>query len=290
MNSLKVKLQDLHPMWHSSVLQATIACGGSLFLAFFFRNRLVGISISCLMMGLVAALTLVILYTVSNRTKPTVAIVTYFANVIACSLGTLINHHYWLELKVPFEGFFGFKIIAILIALQAPTIAWVGWSSLGFLFITPIVQYFFWSPEQQKLLGVQEPGFTAVVILSCGYIYFQRLKIFEMVQKQARLQASAAELRRFAHFLLGAQHLINSPLQVIETAVDLIRIKHPEAEPLVKKIENSFEPIRHVSRLLSFGRKHLNWDEVNIALTVEDLEREIKKISGDTAGGKIDQY
>lgn len=268
-----------HQMWQISCLQSGISFACAAVLTLFFKNKIPGISASFLMMAVVGGVNLFILFQNRIRKNINVSSGVYILNVVAVGFGVLINHHFWLKMGTPFEGFFGFKIVAIVVAMQAPMLTWVGWSSLSFLFVTPLAQYFIWSPEQQALLGIQEPGFTAVVILSCGFIYFQRLKILEMMQKQAQLKASEAEIRRFAHFLLGAQHLINSPLQVIESGIDLIRLKHPDTEPIVKKIEASFEPIRHVSQLLSFGRKHLNWDEVNLALTVEDLEKEIQKIS-----------
>lgn len=270
-------------MWSIANIQSRIAFFGSLFLAIFFRNRNEGIMYSCLMMAAVSGANLAILFYNRIKQPKKLAASIYIVNVVACSIGVLINHHYWLLLGVPFEGFFGFKLMAVLVCMQAPMIAAIGWASLSILFLTPLLQYLVWTPEQQKLLGLQEPGFTLVVVLCCGIVYFHRLKIIEMIQRQAQIQANEAELRRFAHFLLGAQHLINSPLQVIEASVDLIRIKHPETEPLVRKIENAFEPIRHVSRLLSFGRKHLNWDEVNIALSIEDLEKEIQMLSTESA-------
>ncbi|MBC7465522.1 MAG: hypothetical protein H7256_05975 [Bdellovibrio sp.] len=266
-------------MWQMSCLQSEISFACAVVLTLFFKNKVSGIAASFLMMAVVNGTSLFFLFHNRINKKIEVSCFVYIANVVAVGFGVLINHHFWLKMGTPFEAFFGFKIVAIIIALQAPVVTWVGWSSLIFLFVAPLTQYFIWSPEQQGLLGIQEPGFTAVVILSCGFIYFQRLKILEMVKKQAQLKASEVEIRRFAHLLLGAQHLINSPLQVIESGIDLIRIKHPDTEPIVKKIEASFEPIRHVSRLLSFGRQHLNWDEVNLALTVEDLEKEIQKIS-----------
>lgn len=232
-----------------------------------------------MMMTIVSGINLAILFFLQDKKPIHIASLVYLLNIFVDGCGVLVNHYQWVQMGVPFEAFFGFKIMSLIVAMQAPTVIWVGWSSLSFLLLAPLIQYFFWNPEQQKLLGVQEPGFTIVVILSCGLIYYQRLKIFSMIQKQAQLQASAQQLRRFAHLLLGTQHLINSPLQVIETAVELIRLKHPETENLVQKIEAAFEPIRSVSRLLSFGRKHLDWEKVNIALTVEDLEKEIQKIS-----------
>lgn len=266
-------------MWHITTVQSTISFFCGLVLTLFFKNKIPMISLSFMVMAIVSGINLAILFFLQDKKSLRIASAIYILNVFVDGCGVLVNHYQWIQMGVPFEAFFGFKIISLIVAMQAPTVLWVGWSSLSFLLVAPLIQFFLWNPEQQKLLGVQEPGFTVVVILSCGLIYYQRLKIFAMIQKQAQLQASAQQIRRFAHLLLGTQHLINSPLQVIETAVELIRLKHPETESLVQKIETAFEPIRSVSRLLSFGRKHLDWDKVNIALTVEDLEKEIQKIS-----------
>ena len=68
-----------------------------------------------------------------------------------------------------------------------------------------------------------------------------------MVQAKAAVEASADELKRFANLLLGIQHLVNSPLQIISTASDIIELKDKELSPTVSKIRNAVISVQRVT-------------------------------------------
>jgi hypothetical protein len=270
---------DQEQMWHLAKVQSLIIFICPFILAFAFKDKQPEISISFLMLGLTTGFNGSLLF-FFEKTKPlNLSSSVYFFNVLITCVFVSLNHQYWIRMGLPFETFFGFKITAILVAMQAPSRRWVGWASMSLLLFAPLTQFFLWTEKQKHLVSIQEPWFTVLVITSAGFVYFQRLKLFDMVRKNAVVEAAEVELRRYAHLLLGAQHLINSPLQVIETAATLIQLQHPDTKPLVDKIQLSFEPIRHVSRLLSFGQKHLNWDDVSMALTVEELQKEVQSFS-----------
>lgn len=279
MNPLSKDTKTQNQMWQVAINQSLILLVCAATLALIFRTSIPEVAGSFLTMTVSGALTFLLLFHFRKQKPVLLANWCYVFNVLVSGLGVVYNHQIWVNLNQPFTPFFGFKIILIIVALQAPVVQWVGWSTLLFLFSAPIVQFLTWTDEQRLILSVQEPWFTSTVAIACGFIYFQRLRIIEMVRKEAQLEEAADQLRRFAHLLLGTQHLMNTPMQVIESGVDLIRIKNPEIEPIVKTIEKSLGPIRRISRLMSFGRQHLQWENVSLALTIEELEAEIQKIA-----------
>jgi signal transduction histidine kinase len=205
----------------------------------------------------------------------------YLANILLIVSITCLNHEFFVRTDITFAPFFGIKMTAAMIALQTPMERWVGITSLAVLLLAAPLQFFHWSPELRDHLGHMEPWLTTAIVICAGFIYMHRLRFFEMLQNEAKLEASAAELRRFTHLLLGAQHLSNTPLQVIEGTTQLIRDQFPETEHLVQKIEKAFIPIQNISQLMAFGNKHISWEDVELPTTVEELEKKVHQLSND---------
>lgn len=265
-------------MWQTTFFQSIISLSCSLILGIFLYPKTQAVGVSFLGMALLNSLFLSVLLLTGKSKNTNIASVVFLANILVAVVAISFNHFQWIQQEKPFEVFFGFKIIAITVALLAPANKWVGWSTMFILLSTPILLYNISATELMPFLNIQEPWFTITWILTCCFIYYQRLKIFNLIRAQAARQAADAELKKFANLLMGAQHLVNTPLQVIETATELIRIQHPETRHLVSKIEISFVPIRRVWGLLSFGAAELKWEEVNMALSIEALEEELARL------------
>jgi len=182
---------------------------------------------------------------------------------------------YWLELGQKFQGFMGYKLLAIIFAIQAPSSRRLGLLSVGLIFTLPLVQYYSWSPMEQALIGPQEPWMTSMAAVCSGLIYHRRLISMKMAQNQAKLEALSMMSRRFAHLLLGLQHLSNTPLQVLEGSIQLLRDGPSDKEAVLAKMEKSFVPLRQISGLLSFEKLNLAWQDVRLPPTVEEFEKEI---------------
>lgn len=207
----------------------------------------------------------------------------YLTNIFVSLAVVTLNHEYFVSARLPITIFIGVKIMAAIIALQTPMAKWVGWSSLTALAFVPVIQFFHWPTEVRASFGLTEPWVTLAVVICSGFIYSHRLNFFEVLMRKAKLEAKAAELRRFTHLLLGAQHLTNTPLQVIEGTTQLIRDQHPETAPLIEKIEKAFVPIQSISHLMTFGNSHILWDDVRLPSSVEELEVEVHLLAKELA-------
>lgn len=220
------------------------------------------------------SLWLILIFRHSKST--TLSSVVYVFNAVIAAVGVLINQNSWIQSDLHFHAFAGFKLVAFIVAFQAPPKKWVGWSCLILFFFAPLVQYILWSPVERELIGIQEPWITLLPVLCAGFLYAHRLQFYEHLQKKDRLEASEQEMRKYAHILLSAQHLINTPLQVISTTAEMIRMQHPETQPWVQKIQNAFLPIREINQLLAFGKDWVVWKDIKLPSNIQELETEIK--------------
>jgi signal transduction histidine kinase len=262
-------------MWNATFIQSMLVLTSSLAVMGVTWQSVPAIALTFVVTSFWALVTLFVLW-IFRKSKP-VGLTSwlYIGNVLICALGVNVNQEFWLRAGIPFAPFFGFKYIALLMALQAPPKRWVGRVTLSIVFIFPLIQFLSWEVAEKKLIGVQEPWLTLLSVVCAVVLYEQRLQTLAVVEKKARLQAAAKEMRRYAHLLMGAQHLLNTPLQVIQSTAELIRLRHPDAGPLVDQIDKAFVPVQEINRLLSFGRKHVDWEDVKLPETVAELEQEI---------------
>lgn len=266
-------------MWRSAVWQSLILGFSTAILSFTMRNQLPVVSQVFMAVATFNFLSLALLGFNRKNQKETLANWLYFLNLLFSGIAIGINQQFWLMSDKPTELFFGPKIMALLVAIQAPPRKWVGISCLLVQLIIPAILLVSWSPEQKSHLSAQEPWFTFTLILSSFFVYSQRLQTFELLQDKVRLETSVQEWKKFAQFLLGLQHLVNSPLQVIETAAALIEKKHPETNPWAQKIKEALNPLRRITEMLSESQKHLHWEEIQMSLSIEDLEKEMQNLS-----------
>jgi len=284
---MKIRARPTPPqapqMWRAT--QSLTACGivTASILAIGMMDRAPLIAAHTCLIVLNAGVGQVLLW-LNRRSRPQLlASWIYLGNILTSIVTVTLNHEYFIHANVPFAPFIGIKMTAAIVALQTPAVRWVGWVSLAIMAICPMIQFYHWPPEIRYTLGSMEPWITLSVVICAGFIYYHRLQVFEMFERKAKLEAAAAELRRFAHLLLGAQHLTNTPLQVIESTTQLIRDQHPEAAPLVQKIEKAFIPIQHISQLMSFGKSHISWEDVQLPSSVEDFEKEVHLLAKELA-------
>jgi signal transduction histidine kinase len=262
-------------MWNASLIQSMLILASSLAVMGVTWHSAPSIALTFVVTSSWSLMTLLVLW-MFRKSKPVdLTSWLYIGSVLICAIGVNVNQEFWLRAGIPFAPFFGFKYIALLMALQAPPKRWVGRVTLSIVFIFPLIQYLSWEVTEKKLIGVQEPWLTLLSVVCAVVLYEQRLQTLAMAEKKARLEAGAQEMRRYAHLLIGAQHLLNTPLQVIQSTAELIRLRHPDSGPLVDQIDKAFVPVQEINRLLSFGRKHVDWKDVKLPETVAELEQEI---------------
>lgn len=184
-----------------------------------------------------------------------------------------INHEYFFRQVMLFQPYVGIKLLAIAIALIAPPKRWVGWSALALAGVAPAIQCFFLLNDHSKL-GIQEPYITFIFIITAGFLYYNRLKVFQVLQKNEE----ALALGRYGQLMLGAQHLQNSPLQAIEFSMSLISKDDPNSQVAVESIQKSLTSVRHLNKLLSFAESNVRWGNLRLPADIDEFESELNEL------------
>lgn len=202
-----------------------------------------------------------------------------FVSVTLVLIGwTAFNHEQYVRHHLPHEPFLGIKVIALFLPLFCPPKRWVARVTLPLLAVAAVIQFFSWPQEVRMQAGVQEPWATVAFVILSGITYRFRLNFAELRLAQRVTAERNLLLQRIAHVLMGTKHLMNTPLQTLEVALDVIRKERPLAADLSTSIENSFESIRRIATTLSFADPHVTWESYELPANVTELNLQIEKI------------
>jgi hypothetical protein len=212
-----------------------------------------------------------------NARKEIWSVVAFLVTVLSEILVICYNHDHYLRNALPFEPLIGIKIVAVMVAMICPPLRFVGRASMLMLATIPAIQYYSWEPEIRVGLSIQEPWVTIVFVGCCGLIYENRLTILELRQKELVHKIKAGVYHKIAHFLLGIQHSLNTPLQVIELNIFALGLEIPSIRERTRLMEKAFSSIRRVLALLAFAETSIDWNEVELPSGIDELEREFEK-------------
>ena len=100
--------------------------------------------------------------------------------------------------------------------------------------------------------------------MTAGTLYLYRLKLYAAQRQSARAEAKVALFQDFAQLLVHAQHLANTPLQIMENSVGLLGARQPEEKKLVATMRDALTRLREVVRLFSHIDSYINWQRVEL--------------------------
>lgn len=192
---------------------------------------------------------------------------------IIVTASVLYNHEEYVQQQILFMPYIGIKILIVTLALSAPPNRWVGWFAFIVSGGAPVAQYYSWAPELRMKLPVQEPWITVIVAVAGIFLYLYRCRVYELMRKEEQAEA----LRRYSRLLLASQHLLNTPLQVIELSTSLITRSDAERKVALENIKKSMATIRHLNQLLSFGEKTIAWDDIKLPRSIEEFEKNVQE-------------
>jgi len=191
-------------------------------------------------------------------------------SVLNISVNVAINHEIYLRegwnILVPF---FGLKLLAVAAALAAPAICLPAHAAFVAIIGAAFAQFLWWTPEQRAWVGLEEPWITIGFVVASYFIWYARRRGIELMRQKAALAAQNEIFKKFAVLLLGAQHLMNSPLQTIAANVRLIELENPESAERVRAIDRAFEVVQKVGQIISFGDDHIHWKDTELPTDLE---------------------
>lgn len=265
-------------MWRASAATSAIAMVSGIIGSVGFLVKMPQFSIPSMLLALGGGAALVVLLVSGLRSRSVLSITAFFFSAFLVLSCVWLNQQIYLQTGKSFEPFVGDKIFALTVGLIAPPILWVGLVAILATGIAPLVQYLLLSTEVRQVLPVQEPWSTLVFVMVGLGVYVFRVRSYEIQLKAARLEERALLLQEFAHLLINAQHLANTPMQTLLNSMSILKAKNPESEQLLEVMGHALGGIWRVVQLFSYCDSHINWEEKNIPVSLEDFEKRLKDL------------
>jgi hypothetical protein len=157
---------------------------------------------------------------------------------------------------VPFQAN---KLGCVAAALVAPGF-WVGLVSILAYCLSAVLQFEFFFPPQIKAYAADAEPWPTLAFGLCGLLALvYRFRRAQLVQEVSRIQAQNMSIRRLAAIFLDIRDRMNTPLQVIELSVDLLRQSHQPSAPILDRIDRSVDSLREINSVLVKHEKEIEW-------------------------------
>src|SRR4030095_14626686 len=171
----------------------------------------------------------------------------------------LLTNPQFAQLDRNWTPFQATKLGCLIAGMVAPGF-WVGLISILGKSFTALVQFeLFFPPEIKARVEPAEPwpmlAFAVVGVLVLVY----RFRRAELEQEISRIQAQNFAIKRLAHAFLNIRDLMNTPLQVIELSIDLLRRADDPNKPLVDRIDRSVQTLKEINFVLVQDEKEIDW-------------------------------
>lgn len=264
-----------HSLWQSTIKLFIVGMLYFIVTAFFVNERSPELFLYKISFLLLTSLALALLLTRFKKSSSHFIGWFYIGEVLLILTSVALNHEFYVQNFERFQPYLPVKLLALFVALSAPTVHWVGWTSLSATAAVPLIQYYSWPSVFSAQLGIQEPAMTLSFIIVAATLYVNRLHTLKLMEKQIATSEKIAIFQRLGNLLAGLQHLNNTPLQTIEISLQLLRAKSPESKSLIDAMERAYHSVLRVNQLLSVGG---SYDSEKSASTIEEFEEDIKEI------------
>jgi hypothetical protein len=210
--------------------------------------------------ALLALILLLVLFLRRKRPSVKWAYIAYsFTTVSVITVLLLTNLHFAISERnwVPFQES---KLGCLAAAMVAPGF-WVGLLSILAYCLSALLQLeFFFPPAVTERAAVFEPWPTLAFGLAGVLALIYRFRRVQLELEVARIQAQNFAIKRLAMIFLNIRDRMNTPLQVIELSVDLLRNTDEPAEPILDRIDKSVRRLREINSVLVRHEKEIEWE------------------------------
>jgi hypothetical protein len=208
--------------------------------------------------SLVGVLLLIVLF--ARRKIPSVewASFVYSINVFSVLSVLLLTNLQFAALEPNWVPFQAAKLGCLVSAMVAPGF-WVGLASILAYSLTAVLQFEVFFPPEIRAELPAEPwpilAFAVAGVLALVY----RFRRARLEQEIARIQAQNFAIKQLAEAFLSIRDLMNTPLQVIELSIDLLRKSNDPNKPIIDRIEHSMQRLRELNSLLVQHEREIEW-------------------------------
>ena len=178
------------------------------------------------------------------------AYVAYSLTTVSVVTALLSTNLHFALLEGDWVPFQESKLGSLAAAVVAPGF-WVGLVSiLGYCLSATIQVQFFFPPELKTQTATIEPWPTLAFGLAGVLAIVYRFRRIQVEQELARVQAQNAAIRRLARVVLDIRDRMNTPLQVIELAADLLRSSSRPPAAMLRHIDRAVSCLRQINTVL----------------------------------------
>jgi hypothetical protein len=157
---------------------------------------------------------------------------------------------------VPFEAT---KLGCLIAAMVAPGF-WVGLVSILAYFFSAFLQFeIFFPPEIRSQVADAEPWPLLAFALAGVLALVYRFRRAQLEQEIAYVEAQSFAIKRLANAFLNIRDLMNTPLQVIELSIDVLRKSNHGNKPVIDRIDHSMQMLREINSVLVQHEKEIEW-------------------------------
>jgi hypothetical protein len=177
------------------------------------------------------------------------------ASVVTALLSTNLQFAVSERNWSPFEAS---KLGCLIAAMVAPGF-WVGFLSILAFSIGPLLQFELSFPAEIRGRIAEEPWPVLAFALGGVLALVYRFRRARLEQELVRIQAQNLAIKQLANAFLNIRDLMNTPLQVIEFSVDVLRKSNKSAKPTIDRIDRSVQDLREINSVLVQHEKEIDW-------------------------------
>lgn len=206
--------------------------------------------------------------TQSSALAPTI----YLVNSLAFLALHMIKYPYYAEYAVSWAPFQASKMACLFAALIAPRY-WIGLLMIGLHLTAVPLQYFNFSPAAQAKLALGEPWIIVAFAIAGIFTLTHRYRGLALEQKNSDLQADQIAGKKLAGAFLQVRDMMNTPLQIIELAVTMIRSPATDYAKVLPKLERAATDLKLINAELSRYESEFDWKQEHETLNKERSEK-----------------
>ncbi len=223
--------------------------------------RIPGISVKpAVISGLIGLLLLIVL--LIRRKTPSVRLAgfVYLINTASVATFLLITNPEFARFQENWVPFQATKLGCLIAAMVAPGF-WVGLVSILVYSFSAIFQWaFFFPPDIKTHIDPAEPWPILAFALAGVLALVYRFRRAQLEQEIARIEAQNFAIKRLAYAFLNIRDLMNTPLQVIDMSIDLLRKSNDPNRQTIDRIERAIQSLREINTVLIRHEKEIEWE------------------------------
>ena len=194
-----------------------------------------------------------------GRKRPSLlwASVAFSVNTASVVTALLLTNRQFAVLESNWVPFQASKLGCLIAALLAPEFG-IGLLSILAYALSALLQFeFFFPPELKASVASAEPWPIFAFGLAGIFALIYRFRQAQLEQDLAEIQAQHFAIRELTKAFLNIRDLMNTPLQVMEFSVQVLRKSNEVPTPVVDRIDRSVQSLKQVNMMLVQHEKEI---------------------------------